>query len=329
MILRREKIVNLLALHARQLVDSQITLMDRDIAEGWRAFYARPVWFKENLPPPLINEQGQRFLADALSHAILFPDEAECEAYSTAYRRMVSKPEHLHGYRNYLYTGTLDIERVTPENVPLDEVANTITKEIVEHRHCHMSYEVRRNREDWILEASQSAEYTPPYIYVQKEISPAVRDVGIALIEDKAYWSALYNTSEDIAWDPKVFSSPAWFAKLMAALGPDFPFSEAMSMGKRLVFSNSGENRWAWALLVEKRNSPHFSFPPVLALIPSGLNRKLRDSDILYRHVPLTYTAPLMYGARSIETQLRFFLPHFRRLIGFYHPNVGEALGRA
>jgi hypothetical protein len=45
----------LLEASAASLFDAWLTLMEQDIAEGWRAFYARELWLRDHLPPPLIN----------------------------------------------------------------------------------------------------------------------------------------------------------------------------------------------------------------------------------------------------------------------------------
>jgi hypothetical protein len=42
----------LLEEQAVSLFDHMLALIEQDLAEGWRVFYAREVWLKEWLPPP-------------------------------------------------------------------------------------------------------------------------------------------------------------------------------------------------------------------------------------------------------------------------------------
>lgn len=41
------------------LFDFSVRLMDREISEGWRAFYVSEILLREHLPAPLMNELGR------------------------------------------------------------------------------------------------------------------------------------------------------------------------------------------------------------------------------------------------------------------------------
>lgn len=56
----------LLEEQAVSLFDHMLALIEQDLAQGWRVFYAREVW----LPPPLINDLGRQYMVERLREAI-------------------------------------------------------------------------------------------------------------------------------------------------------------------------------------------------------------------------------------------------------------------
>jgi hypothetical protein len=316
----------LLAESVAQLADFQIALMEQEIAEGWRGFYARAIWLKGNLPPPLINEQGMWFLQELVHERILSLGGHDSPDYDPMPQlQFIANEDARAGYRNYLHTGTLKTDAASSGTHAFDQVANQIVIDMVEREHRHMFFEVRRNQEAWLLEASHSAQYTPPFILYEREPQPAVRNPNFSLLEDGIYWRDYYSGGLDIAFEPEALMKPDWFMQLMAVLGADFQYSEILSTAKRLVFVRQPEtDGLTWAVLIEQVGLPYFRLPPILVLIPAGLHRKFRQSDILYHDVSITHLVVKSDGPRSIETQLRYFLPRFRRMIEFYRPFVEQ-----
>jgi len=307
-----------------RLTDFQITLMEQEIAEGWRGFYARAIWLKENLPPPLINEQGMGFLHELMRERIMCLGAHDSPDYDPMPQlQFIADVDARAGYRNYLHTGSLATDGDVSAISLFDHVAHQVVVDMVEREHRHMFFEVRRNRDDWILEASHGAKYTPPFICYERERQPAVRNPDVSLLEDGLYWRNYYSGGIGVAFEPEAFMKPDWFVRLMGVLGADFQYSEKLSTARRLVFVRQPETEeLTWAVLIEKNGFPTFELPPKLVLIPAGLNRKFRQSDILYLDVSITHLVTMASAPRSIETQLRYFLPRFRRMIEFYAPFV-------
>lgn len=302
----RDEVSGLVAASADKLAAFQEELMDREIAEGWRCFYARQLWLREALPEPLVNEAGRRYMVEAYRQRIL---QAEAPDYAAPCA----------GYRNYLETGVLDIENPMGSGDALDAVANDTVNSLAAGLQRHMAREVQANATKWLKEAGERATLTPPFMLSHLELGPAVRDASVPPAEDTAYWRALYWDSEVVVADPQVVLNPDWTLRLMAALAPDFPYNAALSTAKRLVFAAPGDTALRWAVMIEKPDgAPDFHYPPSLLLVPGSHTKKLKDSDIVFKDVPLTWLYAIVYDARSIELQLRYFLERYRRLAGFY-----------
>ncbi len=136
----------LLSQHTEDLLDYQLTLMEQEIAEGWRCCYAREIWFKENLPPPLMNELGRRYMTEKLK-VNLYRDTQSAHFYhiedvpsdyvSEFLLSFIASPANRIGYRNFLDVGLLEMEAIGNKPEPYDLIANEITKRMVEEQHRH------------------------------------------------------------------------------------------------------------------------------------------------------------------------------------------------
>jgi hypothetical protein len=112
--------------------------------------------------------------------------------------------------------------------------------------------------------------------------------------------------------------------------GADFPYSPSLSAGKRLVFVQDGNSPLAWALMIDKTDgSTTYRYPPRLVLIDRMQKKKLKDEHIIFANVIEKPFVGYTDGARCLETELLYFLPRSRRLIGFYAPFLGEAMSYA
>ncbi|RFP18244.1 MULTISPECIES: hypothetical protein [unclassified Duganella] len=174
------RLCELLGASAASLFDAWLALMEQDIAEGWCAFYARELWLRDHLPPPLINEPGRAYMIEQLRQRLRLPFGEECLPAASVLPQ---------GYRNYLETGQLSVfhRSVTPWDLTADAVATRLLE--VEHRHA--AFEMVRNELDWYVAACERCTLTPPLLLLPKEESPALRDQAVPLAYDNSYWWAL------------------------------------------------------------------------------------------------------------------------------------------
>ena len=323
---------------ADKLFDFQLALMEREIAEGWRVFYADEILFKEVLPAPLINEVGKLYAVEQLRCEIWRDlDEMAWRGFGQTgsnYRSALlthwsEHPETLKEYRNFLDVGALDTSgALTPD--PLDHTANAVLRQRIETEHKHWMYEVEAKLNDWYVEAAAQGVLTPPLVVRELEPATPIRDMSKALVDDTQYWRAVHQVRWRVALNAnefKAFTKPDENVRLMAAMAPDFPYAAHLSTGKRLVFVQQGEGPLAWALMIDKTDgSTTYRYPPKLILISREQTKKLKDEDILYMNVIGKWFVSHIDGARCLETELLFHLPRSRRLITFYTPFVQQAL---
>jgi hypothetical protein len=326
---------------AAMLFDFQLQLMTREIAEGWKAFHAQAVLFKEILPDPLINELGRQHAVENLRCEIWRErdqmvwvgfGQLGSQYRSSLLTQWSEHPETLAGYRNFLNVGELDTG-AAPTPDPLDRTANDVLRQRIEKDHKHWWYESRVNMRAWYLELSAHATLTPPLLLWEPEAETPVRDMTVALADDRGYWKAVYQQHRRMVMNAnefKAFTKPDGNRRLMAALAPDFPYAAHLSTAKRLVFVQQGEGPLAWALMIDKTDgSTTYRYPPKLILISREQTKKLKDDDILFRNVIGTWFVSYTSGARCLEIELLFHLPRSRRLIEFYEPYVQQALSHA
>ncbi|WP_323141946.1 hypothetical protein [Massilia phyllosphaerae] len=317
---------------AGKLFDFQLALMELEVGEGWRAFHTQEILFKEKLPPPLINELGRQYAIERLRVEIWENLGPQVFSYdSPLLTEWREHPETLAGARNFLNVGELDTGPAPTPN-PLDRTANDVLRQRIERDHKHWWYESRVNMLAWYLASSAHATLTPPLLIWEPEFDTPVRDMTVALADDRGYWKAVYQERSLVVMNAnefKAFTEPDENLRLMAALAPDFPYAAHLSTGKRLVFVQQGDGLLAWALMIEKTDgSMTYRYPPKLILISREQTKKLKDDDILYMNVIGKWFVSYSYGARCLETELLFHLPRSRRLIAFYAPFVQQALSR-
>ncbi|WP_323141947.1 hypothetical protein [Massilia phyllosphaerae] len=325
---------------AGKLFDFQLALMQREIGEGWWAFYSQEILFKDLLPAPLINELGRQYAVENLRCEIWRDvsqsawrgfGQANSNYHSVLLTQWTEQPEALAEYRNFLDVGALDTSMAsTPD--PLDRTANSVLRHRIETEHKHWLYELEANATDSYVEAAAQGVLTPPLIV--RELAPAtpLRDMSEALADDTQYWRAVHQERWRVAMNAnefKAFTKPDENLRLMAALAPDFPYAAHLSSAKRLVFVQQGDGPLAWALMIDKTDgSTTYRYPPKLILINRAQTKKLKDDDILYMNVIGKSFVSHIDGARCLETELLFHLPRSRRLIAFYAPFVQQALSR-
>jgi hypothetical protein len=326
---------------AAMLFDFQLQLMTREIAEGWKAFHAQAVLFKEILPDPLINELGRQHAVENLRCEI-WRDRDQMvwvgfgqlgsQYRSSLLTQWSEHPETLAEYRNFLHVGELDTGAAPTPN-PLDRIANAVLRDRIETDNQHWWYKTQADTTDWYVEAAAQGVLTPPLMVRELEPATPVRDMSVALADDGPYWKAVHQARWRRvmnATEFAVFTKPDENLRLMAALAPDFPYAPGLSTGKRLIFVQEGERALAWALMVDKTDgSTTYRYPPKLILISREQTKKLKDDDIIFHNVIGTWFVSYTSGARCLETELLFHLPRSRRLIEFYEPYVRQVLSHA
>lgn len=327
------KLRQVLTEEVEHLLDFKLQLMEREIAEGWRAFYARELYFKQHLPPPLINDLGRLYETESLREEIeRAPGQGESGYSSTFLKQLYSDTELQDRYRNFLWTGWLFGDGV-PEIYPLDRTANAVVMRLMETGHEHWSFKCRADLQDWYVEATARATLTPPLLVWPKEDETPARTTSLPLLLDGNYWRAVYPSKYRIATDPAAYEAttkPHWNLQLMSNLAPDFPYDARISSARRLVFVQQGDSPLAWALMIEKPSgAPDFRYPPKLLLIDRQQKKKLSDGDIIFENVINHWFYSSLKSPRHMETELLFHLPRSRRLIDFYQPFVDEAMRRA
>jgi hypothetical protein len=322
------KLNTLLSDKADHLFDFSVQLMEREISEGWRAFYAWEILLSKHLPAPLINELGKQHAVENLRLRIWTPRGEHCSSYrSELLSKCYEDRKVLATYRNYLNVGNL-AKRAEP-SVALDQTAHAVMWNRVEANEGHWRYENMANANDWYVEATGRATLTPPLLGFRKEDITPIRDPDLSLVDDTDYWRAVHlpewSLVADIA-DFPAYIKPEWNLKLMAALAPDFPYAAALSTAKRLVFVQEGTSVLAWALMIDKTDgSTTYRYPPQLVLIDRNHSKKLKDENIIFTNALGERFQSQTVGPRCMETELLFHLPRSRRLIEFYAPFVEEA----
>jgi hypothetical protein len=316
---------------AETMLDYWLASIEQEIAEGWRYYYAREIWFMENLPPPLINELGRAYACEQLRFDLsIRPGKTVTDRKQPPDLTYASVHAARSRYRNFLDVGRLALDALGDASTALDVVADERANELMRNHNRRISFEIRKNTDDWYLEASALGTMTPPVMVVPWKNAPPVRDESLSLEDDAAYWRAVHASEFRIVADvSNCRTKPDCTLMLMGELAPDFPFSAAHSTASRLVFVQTGDSPLAWALIIEKRDGdPSFRYPPLLVLLNRSKTKKLKDQDILFKNVIGKYFYGGPSSPRSNEIELRFHVPRFRRLIGFYASYVEAAIAK-
>ncbi len=306
-----------------------LSSIDRDIADGWRCFYADIVWAKQHLPPPLINELGRRYECELLKTAFNSPPLGSDRPYDSAFLTdFYADASCREGFRDLLNLGLHAAHDAPAGHDPVGFAAfNTVP----EGSDSHPFFEIQHLQHEWKIEASHRGTLTPPLMGVMQEPATPVRDAGMLLVDDIPYWRARYHSSFIPVYDPQylhVSRKPDCILSLMAQLAQDFPYASELSTSKCLMFAGPTLAPVRWALLIEKRDGmDQFRVAPRLVLINAGLKKKVKDADILFFN-PAGFFFGDASSPRALEIELLFHLPRARRFAAFYTPYVERALAR-
>lgn len=318
---------------AEALLDYRLASMEQEISEGWAYFHAREIWFKENIPPPLINELGRHYMCEQL-RSELYQRRAEIGTdYKGCFLRdFFTNPDKRLGYRNFLDASSENFSQSGPGAAAPDAVVHAAVKLLLEVENRHARCEMRWASNKWYIEASLRGTLTPPLKYLRPERKPLIRDENYPLGGDLQYWWSIYHDECVVVadWaDRHVQVKPDCSLELMRQLAPDFPYAAHLSTASRLVFLQEGDSPLTWTLIIEKGGASEYRYPPSLLLCRRNPGKKWREQDILFKNV---IAKDAFYGRsgspRGIEVELLFHLPRSRRLIQFYTPFVEQAIGR-
>lgn len=322
----RDGLRTLLHAHIGTLLDVRITLMEQEIAEGWRSFYFREIWLGELVPPPLINALGRAYSCEWMLLKLYRDFGAAHSGYaSTVIGPVLESAQARQGYRNYLEPGSFDIGLSMPGEEVLDETANRVTSDALALQHRHYAFERQARMREWALVEGQWATRTPPYLLVGTDRTLPQRDMSCALEDDAQYWRAYYGS--DVS-DVGIVSMPSSDVqrRWMADIAPDFPYSGRLSKAGRLVFTAGGQEAPCWAIVMCRDPGARLWSVPVLVLLAPSTKGKWTDAMVLFQDILAQHCFPGDLSGRGHETFLLYLLPRFRRLIRHYQPYVDAVL---
>jgi hypothetical protein len=308
---------------AEELLDFRLHSMERECAEGWTSVYASEVWFKENLPPPPLNDAGRRIALEMLKQ------EVGAGTYvSTHLLEFLTSASARVGYRSHLAVGTLEVEGKASESEgPWDMVANEVTRQLVLEKNRHFRFEITRLREEQWCKALHRGTRTPEPLFsdVSDQMPVPVRDHSRARELDSQYWLAVYALPFKRVMDPAGVMKPDWIVRLMADIAADFPFDKSSSSRSTLSFVQEGDGPWAWAIQFRK-NPTWFGPRPKLALVSRGRPTVANESPTLPAGLLEPPGFPLDMSPRGIECGLMYWLPRCRQIAALLVPAVDAAV---
>lgn len=311
----KRKLADVLCASAGDLLDFRIRLMDEEISQGWRCFHARCFWFSEHLPAPLINELGRKYSIGELQSRLAAFAEGTRPRMSPTREAMMDNPAMRASYRNFLDVGSLEVESRYGDPHPRDLTADEVTRKLLHEQGRNFWFEIARDEEsDWREALLRSTE-TPPTMCLQAELVAPVRNPQWALHEDVGYWLAVYAVPQKRLDDFGGTLSPELTHQLMAHLAPDFPHDPAASTKRLIVFSRPAGPSLRWCVNVGYHGtSKLLAYPPTLSLASGSKRPRSVFNDVLQEGIGLISDN----SARGVETQLRYWIPRFRKLIDFY-----------
>lgn len=313
------------------LFDLSQQWMEEDIRNGWRCFFADKVWFSENLPPPLINEQGRLHEIEKLRLRLV--RHAEDPRFIPAPVRKID------GYRNYLDAGPLDIFLGRGWPGPRDEVANIVTQRLVGEETRHMWFEILRNELLWREEILDKGNLTAPATAraVVRSTQP-LRDPAVLIERDVSYWTAVYGDFRPSVSAEIALGAEQLLVHLMSHLAPLFGFMPKLNNRTHLFFVQPGREGMAWAIIFDRiglMEQGQIDFVPRLVLLKTAMldegkakSVKVGPKHILFFDVTRRHFLPI-YEPRELELHLRFILAHYARVMSFYEKFVPIALKAA
>ena len=308
---------------SEELLDFRLRSMEREIAEGWTSVYESEVWFKENLPPPWLNDMGRRVALESLKEEIgagTYVSSHLLEFLTFASARV--------GYRSYFAVGTLDVERKTPDDEgPWDMVANEVTRQLVREKNRHFRFEITKRLEQHWCEVLRRGTRTPEPLFsdVSDQMPAPVRDPSRVLEFDSQYWLATYALPFKRVTDPAGVMRPDWILKLMADMAPDFSFDKSTSSRSTLSFVQEDAGPWAWAIQFRK-NPTWFGHRPKLACVSREVRSAAKDSPTMPARLLEPAGFPLDMSPRGIECGLMYWLPRYREVAALLTPAVDAAI---
>lgn len=320
----RRRFQHILRARVKELLDFKIQLAEVEMAEGWHCFYAREVWLKDNLPPPLINDIGRKFALEFLLEQLSCQFDEVGDRYFSDFRRELFETKGANtSYRNYLDVGEVSFNWVLLDGEILDKTAYEVFRNSVKNFHRHPFFEIQRNAERWKLEVQEWASLTSPFMLSGNERQPLIRDESLPLLMDIEYWKRYYDDGfivgsvlQNDRSDPII--------KMMVELARDFPLSKSMCSKNRLVFSGYRTRDFTWCIVFE-RVGGYFLFPPTLLLVEAS-NEVSWSNNIIFRDVLRQHIGANLKSGRGDEIFLLYVLPRYRRLINFYQSFINDAL---
>lgn len=308
---------------AEELLDFRLHSMERESAGGWASVHASEVWFKENLPPPSLNDAGRRIALEMLKQ------EVGAGTYVSSHLlEFLTSASTRAGYRSHLAVGTLDVEsKASDDECAWDMVANEVTRQLVHEKNRHFRFEITKLREQQWCEALRRGTRTPEPLFseVSDQMPAPVRDPSRALEFDSQYWLAVYALPFKRVTDPAGVLKPDWILQLMADMAPDFPFSKSSSSRSTLNFVQQGAGAWAWAIQFRK-NPTWFGPRPKLACVSREGRSTANEAPIMPAGLLEPAGFPLDMSPRGIECGLMYWLPRYREIAALLAPSVDAAI---
>lgn len=297
--------------NADAAVDFQIQLMEQEIAQGWCSYYAAPLWFKQQLPPPLINELGRKHMA--CWYNIWYAKDKVDEEFMDRMLHHLDPALH-HNYRNYL--DPIDLNHA--EERPYGK---------------RSTYFVDR-----AIEALAETAWLTPEGSIDQRIGD-LRDRFAK--EEVTRADAVYSQIdiEQYYYPVKEYIVPPaeMIQKLMPLIAPSWQHVPAMSKKRRLVYARPFLDGWSWALVLDgegrtgidrikwglvkdKTRGPadekwffHIAAGyQVQRAYLKNCKRVLLDDEGYLNRVIWEIGADLMYRIPHFESWMKFFEPIYR-----------------
>lgn len=298
---------------------------ERAIERSTPLLWTRPAWFAARVPPPHVNDQGRRLLADAFK-AQMRGEEGDFRATCLEQHAAIAAS----GYRSVLEPGELNVGEVAfyTQRRPFDLVIQVFVQHLfdVEERHHFIEHELFR--EDCIIGAMTACELTPPPIALPYRRPPSERPAirrfeKMALADDWSYWRARSWRPETLIYEP--LDTEPWYRMLIPQLAPEWSLDAALSTKKLDVYVRPLGAKWRWYLCVPPPASGNL---PSLRMGPPKRGRLSPERDtcgVPVGPVDLHYLGA--YNARGIEVFVRHVIAgHFRQVIEFLEPVLAPAL---
>ena len=320
-----------LDLSVDKLFDDHQIRTRKEIESGWGQFFAQELWFRENLPGPIINESGRHFEIDILKSRI-----RNC----TTDHRLIELPSgNFANYRNYLHPGPLRLFPNNNTSIPVDKIADDTTLKLLEVENRHVWFEIlslnkslRLNEVEKLQCLSIQKNFTNQHAYC------ITRNQSIALERDVIYWESRYGITR-VSPDAIAFTNTeSTLIDLMRLLAYDFAFCKQKNNDSYFVFSKPIDSDIAWLIMFDRIGPvPQglINFCPKLAIVKSESLTNLEAGPYIFNSTDFLFfdifgSSEIQISDRAdIERQLRFSLQRFSSTIDLYKPYLSSALTKA